>query len=124
MKTIEAILFLFVSFAHPFVYSLCISSDLSFSFSTSTLVDIHSFNKVVYPCWNISPKKRPTFSMINSHLHQFKNGSDEGASYYAPGEGGSGSGGSGGYYDSSGAGRASMYPGQQQQLYHDARQIR
>jgi serine/threonine protein kinase len=43
------------------------------------------FNGVIYPCWNASPKKRPSFTKIGTFIEQFRNGmsSSAGGGYYA-----------------------------------------
>ena len=47
------------------------------------VLEFRRFNSVLYPCWNATPKKRPTFTKICTFIEQFRNGMHSTSGYYA-----------------------------------------
>jgi serine/threonine protein kinase len=76
------------------------------------------FDKVVYPCWNATPKKRPSFQKICSEIETFRDGAQESGGYYAAGTD-AGTDGSGGYYCANN--NRDRESSDDNNLYHDAR---
>lgn len=79
------------------------------------------FNNVLYPCWNASPKKRPSFTKIGTFIEQFRNGmSSPGGGYYAAPSASAATEAPPGYY----AARDALHDNADRltnALYHDAR---